>query len=261
MEAALHSFYRNRKALKSNGVDEEVLNEFNDAVASVLQKPNDRKVKRKVGIKKTLEYINQDLKNMMEAKNTQNNEDMEDALVSFYGNRKSLKEKGFDESIMNDYDEKVGVILGMKQLSQDEKAKETMINMQYDMQNILKAKSSQDKEDMEAALHSFYRNRKALKSKDVDENVLNEFNDAVESILKKQDVRLSKSKDSIETSLKLMNQDLKDIREANNAKDNEDMEAALRSFYTNRKTLKDKGVDENVMKDFGDKVNAILKTN
>merc|ERR1740121_2564495 len=136
------------------------MNDYDEKVGVILgmkQLSQDEKSKE------TMINMQYDMQNNLKAKSSQDKEDMEDALVSFYGNRKSLKEKGFDESIMNDYDEKVGVILGMKQLSQDEKAKETMINMQYDMQNILKAKSSQDKEDMEAALHSFSKNRKALK--------------------------------------------------------------------------------------------------
>merc|ERR1719464_1123895 len=166
------------------------MKEFN--VGTILKKQEARLGKRKVGVKKTLEFINQDLKNMMEAKNTQDKEDMEAALVSFYGNRQTLKEKGFDESIMKDFDEKVDVILGMKELSQDEKVKETMRNMQYDMQNILKAKSNQDNEGMEAALHSFYGNRKTLKGKGVDEDVMKDFDDAVGSILKKPDVRLGR---------------------------------------------------------------------
>merc|ERR1712190_224228 len=151
---------------------------------------------------------------MIEAKNTQDNEVMEDALASFYGNRKTLKEKGFDDSIIKDFDEKVGVILGAKQLSQQEKSKETMINMQYDMQNILKAKSNQDKENMEAALHSFYRNRKALKNNGVDEEVLNEFNDAVASVLQKPNDRKVKRKVGIKKTLEFVNKDLKNMIEA-----------------------------------------------
>merc|ERR1711862_1049520 len=135
--------------------------------------------------KETMRNMQYDMQNILKAKSNKNNEDMEAALHSSYGNRHALQEKGVEEAAMKDFDEKVDAILGMKQLSQDEKDKETMRNMQYDMQNILKAKNNQDNEDMEAALHSFYGNRKPSKDNGGDEGVVKEFIDAVDVILKK----------------------------------------------------------------------------
>merc|ERR1740121_45855 len=257
METALHSFYRNRKTLKGNGVDVGVMKEFDDTVEAILKKPGVGQGKKKKGVTKTLESINQDLKNMMKARSTQDNEYMEAALVSFYGNRKTLEDKDVDENILRDFDEKVNVILGMNQLPQHDKVKETMINMQYDMQNIVKAKSNQNNEDMESALHSFYINRKTLKENGADEGVMKEFSDAVDAVLKKSDVGLGKRKDGIKRVMESINQDLNNILEAKNSDDAEDMEAALLSFYGNRKTLEEEDADENIVRDFDERVNDI----
>merc|ERR1740121_261765 len=259
MESALHSFYINRKTLKENGADEGVMKEFSDAVDAVLKKFDAGLGKRKDGIKRVMESINQDLNNILEAKNSDDAEDMEAALLSFYGNRKTLEEEDADENIVRDFDERVNDILEMKQLSQDDKVKETMINMQYDMQNIVKAKNNQDNEDMESALHSFYINRKTLKENGADEGAMKEFSDAVDAVLKKSDVGLGKRKNGIKRVMESINQDLNNILEAKNSDDAEDMEAALHSFYGNRKTLKDNGADEGVVKEFSDAVDDILE--
>merc|ERR1719464_1405718 len=164
---------------------------------------------------------------------------MEAALHSFYWNRKTLKDKDVDEDVMKEFNDTVDAILKKrKQLSLDDKVKETMRNMQYDMQNILKVKSNQDSEDMEVALHSFYANRKTLKEKGVDEDAMKEFSDTVGAILKKPDVRLGKSKEGVKKTLEFINQDLKNMMEAKSDQDSEDMEAALVSFYGNRQSLK-----------------------
>merc|ERR1740129_1772008 len=113
------------------------------------------------------------------------------------------------------------MILKMGHSIQDDEIKETMRNMQHDMQNILKAKSNQDNEDMEAALHSFYGNRKTLKGKSVDEDVMKDFDDTVGAILKKPDVRLSRNKEGVKKTLEFINQDLKNLMKAKNTQDNE----------------------------------------
>merc|ERR1719438_770842 len=122
--------------------------------------------------------------------------------------------------------------------------------MEQDLQNIMDAKSNQDDEDMEAALHSFYMNRKTLKDKGVDEDTMKEFDREVDAILEKPEIRTGKSMEATSSDMDLMEQDLQNIMDAKESQDNEGMEDALNSFYMNRKTLKDKGVDESTMKGY-----------
>merc|ERR1711862_752140 len=100
--------------------------------------------------------------------------------------------------------------------------KDAMESIENDLQNIMDAKNSQDKEDIETALHSFYENRKTLKEKGVDKDIIKDFDRVVDSILEKPNIRTDESM----------------------------MEASSPSFYMNRKTLKDKGVDEKTIKEY-----------
>merc|ERR1711983_594274 len=121
------------------------------------------------------------------------------------------------------------------------------------------AKESQDDEDMEAALHSFYKNRKTLKDKGADKDAIKDFDRVVDAILEKPNIRTDESMKATSSDIDLMEQDLQYIMDAKESQDDEDMEAALHSFYKNRKTLKDKGVDESTMKEYDYEVDAILE--
>merc|ERR1712190_595513 len=68
----------------------------------------------------------------------------------------------------------------------DEKAdaKDIMDSIDVDIDKIKDAKDTQDDEDMEAALHSFYFNRNALKEIGVDEDIMKGLDDMVDAMLK-----------------------------------------------------------------------------
>lgn len=192
MEAALYSFYGNRKTLREKGVDEDIMKDFDHEVDTILEKPDVRLSMSDEGVKEVLESINQDVKNVMEAKNSQDKEDMEAALVSFYRNRKTLDEIGFDPSITKDFDEKVDSILMMSKVNQDEEAHssdaeytmgELMDATEYDVQNIIDARNIRDDSAMDAALNSFYAKRKILKARGVDKNFMKDFDDKVHAVL------------------------------------------------------------------------------
>merc|ERR1711862_346264 len=183
--------------------------------------------------------MEQDLQNIMDAKESQDDEDMEAALHSFYKNRKTLKDKGVDESIMKEYDYEVDAILEKKNDRIDD-VENAMELIENDLQNIMDAKNSQDKEDIETALHSFYENRKTLKEKGADKDAIKDFDGVVDAILEKPNIRTDESMKPTSSDMDLMEQDLQNIMDAKESQDDEDMEAALHSFYKNRKTLKDK---------------------
>merc|ERR1711862_791443 len=169
-----------------------------------------------------------------------------------------LKDKGVDESTMKEYDYEVDAILEKKNDRIDD-VKDAMELIENDLQNIMDAKNSQDKEDIETALHSFYENRKTLKEKGVDKDIIKDFDGVVDSILEKPIIRTDESMKATSSDIDLMEQDLQYIMDAKESQDDEDMEAALHSFYKNRKTLKDKGVDESTMKEYDYQVDAILE--
>merc|ERR1711862_837228 len=95
--------------------------------------------------------------------------------------------------------------------------------------------------------------------KGVDEDTMKEFDREVDSILEKPDIRTGKSREATSSDIDLMEQDLQNIMDAKESQDNEGMEDALNSFDMNRKTLKDKGVDESTMKGYDYEVDAILE--
>merc|ERR1711862_1062937 len=128
--------------------------------------------------------------------------------------------------------------------------------IENDLQNIVNAKKAQDKEEIEAALNSFYRNRKTLKDI-VDEDIMKDFDRAVDAILEKPVVRQGKGH-YIQYAMDLIENDLQNIMDAKVTKDKEDMEVALNSFYKNRKTVNNI-VDEDIVKEFERRVDAILK--
>merc|ERR1711862_143432 len=154
------------------------------------------------------------------------NEDMEAALFSFYGNRQALKEKGIDGSIVKDFDKKVDAILNMPDIGETWNSSD-MDLMEQDLQNIMDAKSNQDDEDMEDALHSFYRNRKTLKDKGVDEDTMKEFDREVDAILEK--VRIAKSREDVKEAMRNTRMDMRKILKAKKTQDDEGMETALYS--------------------------------
>merc|ERR1711862_1059985 len=197
-------------------------------------------------------------KKILEAKESKDNEDMEAALFSFYGNRKALKEKGIDGSIVKDFDKKVDAILNIPDIAEAWHSSDIDL-MEDGLQNIMDAKKTQNDEDMEAALHSFYMNRKTLKDKGVDEDTMKEFDREVDAILEKPDIRTGKSMEATSSDMDLMEQDLQNIMDAKSNQDDEGMEEALHSFYRNLETLKDKGVDEKTVKEYDGEVYAILE--
>merc|ERR1711982_289084 len=178
--------------------------------------------------KETMDHIKKDMKKILEAKESKDNEDMEAALFSFYGNRQALKEKGIDGSIVKDFDKKVDAILNMPDIGETWHSSD-MDLMEQDLQNIMDAKSNQDDEDMEDALHSFYRNRKTLKDKGVDEDTMKEFDREVDAILEKPEIgeaitMQGKSKELASSDRDLMWYDIQNIMDAKNTHNDEDME-------------------------------------
>merc|ERR1711862_187401 len=107
------------------------------------------------------------------------------------------------------------------------------------MGNVLEVSMNHDNEDMEVTLGSFYKNMKALKEKGVDDGLIAYFKKKVDSILK-------------------MAESVKGIENAKNKNDGEAMKIALHSFYGNRNAFIDNGIDENLLKNFDDKVDTIL---
>merc|ERR1711862_1009920 len=174
IETALHSFYENRKTLKEKGADKDAIKDFDRVVDAILEKPNIRTDESMKATSSDMDLMEQDLQNIMDAKESQDDEDMEAALHSFYKNRKTLKDKGVDESTMKEYDYEIDAILEKKNDRNGDvkNAKELVEN---DLQNIMDAKNSQDKEDIETALHSFYENRKTLKEKGADKDTIKDF--------------------------------------------------------------------------------------
>jgi len=208
-----------------------------------------------------IDLMEYDLQNIMDAKSTQDDEDMEAALRSFYGNRKTLKDKGVDEDIIKEFDREVDGILNMPEIGKawlvQGKSKEPASSdrdlMWYDIQNIMDAKNTHNDEDIETALHSFYRNRETLKDKGVDEDSMKEFDREVNAIIKKPGIR------TMSSDIFVLEQDLQNIMDAKESQDDEGMEEALHSFYMNRKTLKDKGVDEKTVMEYDREVHSILE--
>merc|ERR1711862_631828 len=119
----------------------------------------------------------------MDAKNTKDGEGMKAALHSFHENRKKLKDKGVDESVMKEFDVEVDAILKNKDLRQGRIS--NMDRIENDLQNIMDAR-----EGMDDALHSFIENRKSFKY----EAVMKKFDNYVEAILNKPNVWQSKSR-------------------------------------------------------------------
>merc|ERR1719438_612304 len=105
-----------------------------------------------------MDLMEQDLQNIMDAKSNQDDEDMEDALHSFYRNRKTLKDKGVDEDTMKEFDREVDAILEKPEIAKSrEDVKEAMRNIRMDMRKILKAKKTQDgegREDVKEAMRN-----------------------------------------------------------------------------------------------------------
>merc|ERR1719445_954238 len=56
-------------------------------------------------------YIYEDIKSIIEGRERDNDEDIEGALHSFNTNMRSLKGKGVDEAVINDFDKEVHMIL------------------------------------------------------------------------------------------------------------------------------------------------------
>merc|ERR1711862_1006203 len=82
--------------------------------------------------------------------------------------------------------------------------KDAMESIENDLQNIMDAKNSQDKEDIETALHSFYENRKTLKVKGVDKDIIKDFDGVVDSILEKPIIRTDESMEATSSDIDFM---------------------------------------------------------
>merc|ERR1711862_68495 len=208
---------------KDKGVDESTMKEYDYEVDAILEKKNDRHG----DVKNAKELVENDLQHIMDAKNSQDKEDIEIAMRSFYENRKTLKEMGVDKDIIKDFDGVVDSILEKANIRTDESI-------------------------MEAASPSLYMNRKTLKDKGVDEKTIKEYDYEFDAILEKKNDRNG----DVINAIKLVENDIQNIMDA---KDKEDKETALHSFYENRKTLKDIGVDKDIIKDFDREVDAILE--
>jgi len=156
----------------------------------------------------------------------------------------------------------------MKQLFQDENLKETMKNIEEDMNNIMDAKDNENKQDVDAALASFYYNRKTLKGKGVDDIDMKYLDDEVDKILNGKDEKVDVTNKDMMTQLlqdvylgetmKNIKEDMDNIMEAKNNKNRKDIDASLSSFFNNRKTLRGMGVDVDIMNYLDDKVDGIL---
>jgi len=283
MEAALHSFYGNRKALKDKGVDEGFMKGFDHKIDLIL-KPDGRQGKSKESAKGKLEVIDHDLEKIMEAENIHDEEVMEAALISFYEDRQKLKEKGVDESILKDYEEKLDDILETEKLRKDKR----VVNSDKFDESYLKGvhenaddtledgELNQDKEvvhsdadgldyfekDFDEKADEILENeelnqdRRVVRSDSFDyfEKDFHEETDRGKRVVFDEKVDAAKYiMDSIAF-------DIENIMHAKDTQDDEDMETALHSFYLKRKALKETGVDEDIMKGFDDKVDVILKT-
>merc|ERR1711983_207758 len=231
---------------KDKGVDEHTMKEFDREVDAILKKPGIRAMSSDIFV------LEQDLQNIMDAKESQDDEGMEEALHSFYRNRKTVKE----------YDREVYAILEKLRIAKSrEDVKEAMRNIRMDMSEILKAKKTQDDESMETALYSFYGNRKTLKKEGVNESILTDFDAKVEVILNKPDIKKGKSEDYLVGELMdLIEDDVQNIKDAKEIQDGEGMEDALHSFHRNRKALTEKGIDAKGLKYVDDQVGEILST-
>lgn len=182
--------------------------------------------------------IDEDLNNLIEANIDQDSKDMETALISFYGNRQKLNEKGVDDAVLTYFDDKVDIILKVGQ----------------DVWNMIDALHKQEKENMEVAMNSFQGNRKILKVKGVNKAIIKKFEDKVDIVLRMEKLLQDKK---VQETMKNMETDLKNIMIF---QDSEDVEAALHSYDEHKKTLKQKGINEAIMKHFDQKVDGILKS-
>merc|ERR1719232_1890263 len=199
MEAALHSFYGNRKTLKEKGVDEGFIKGFDDKIELILNKPDGRQGKSWKRAKGELEVINQDLESVLEA---ENDESEEEALISFYKDRYKLKEEGVDESILKKYEEKLDGILETEKLNKNKRladsdqfdesdmleeaergSMEEYTDIKMDMEKLMEAKRTHDDKGVEAALALLYKDANTLKEKGVlDDSDLKEMEEVVHKV-------------------------------------------------------------------------------
>merc|ERR1711862_991789 len=147
----------------------------------------DNKVEVILKMSKLRDLIEKDLQNIMDAKNAKDGEGMKTALHSFYENRKTLKDKGVDESVVKKFDDEVDAILKKKNFGQGRIS--NIDRIENDLHNIMDAKNSEDREGMNAALHSLSENRRAFKY----EAVKKKFDNEVDAVLSKPDVSQSKN--------------------------------------------------------------------
>merc|ERR1711862_322300 len=101
------------------------------------------------------------------------------------------------------------------------------------------------------AMNSFQGNRKILKVKGVNKAIIKKFEDKVDIVLSMEKLLQDKK---VQETMKNMETDLKNIMIF------QDREAALHSYYEHKKTLKQKGINEAIMKHFDQKVDGILKS-
>jgi len=215
-----------------------------DHKIDLILKPDGRQGKSKESAKGKLEVIDHDLEKIMEAENIHDEEVMEAALISFYEDRQKLKEKGVDESILKDYEEKLDDILETEKLRKDKR----VVNSDKFDESYLKGVHENADDTLEDG--------ELNQDKEV---VMKGFDHKIDLILK-PDGRQGKSKESAKGKLEVIDHDLEKIMEAENIHDEEVMEAALISFYEDRQKLKEKGVDESILKDYEEKLDDILET-
>merc|ERR1719232_549082 len=270
MEAALHSFYGNRKTLKEKGVDEGFIKGFDDKIELILNKPDGRQGKSWKRAKGELEVINQDLESILEA---ENDESEEEALISFYKDFQKLKEEGVDDSILKKYEEKLDGILETEKLNKNKRLVDSgeleVINQ--DLESVLEAENDESEEE---ALISFYKDRYKLKEEGVDESILKKYEEKLDGILETE--KLNKNKrladsdqfdesDMLEeaergsmeeyTDIKM---DMEKLMEAKRTHDDKGVEAALALLYKDANTLKEKGVlDDSDLKEMEEVVHKV----
>jgi len=247
-----------------------------------------------------MKNIEEDFNNIKVATDNQDHKGQYDVLESYSKNRKTLKEKGADSDILVYLDNKVEEILTMGQededveeylkdeemkettedmftaLLQDEYLGETMKNIEEDFNNIKVATDNQDHKGQHDVLKSYSNNRNTLREKGADNDILAYLDNKLEEILimgqedeeVEEDVHKEEmTKDMLSQlihdpflgeTVKNIEKDINDIKIAKINKDRKGTHAALESLYNNRKTLKEKTANDDIIEYLDDMVDGIL---